>query len=101
MNFKMNLHKHSNAENMNMYVRRFFLGCLEMWIFSIKLVLTFWFVTIGIFWSLTLGAIIDLKNRKEYKVKNKPISNCNFLGNPETRKVYLNSEQLLTRSEKQ
>ena len=101
MSFKMKLHKDSNAENTKMYVKRFFLGCLEMWIFSIKLVLTFWFVTIGIFWSLTLGTIIDLRNKKDYKAKNKITNNCNFPRNPEPRKVYLNSEQFLTQSEKQ
>ena len=100
MNFKMKLHKDSNAEIMKMYVKRFFLGCLEMWIFSIKLVLTFWFVTIGIFWSLTFGTIIDLKNRKEYEDKNRTSNNYNFLGNPKLRKVYLKSEQVLIRSEK-
>ena len=96
----MKLHKDSNAKNMKMYIKRFFLGCLEMWIFSIKLVLTFWFVTIGIFWSLTFGTIIDLKNRKEYEDKNRTSNNYNFLGNPELRKVYLKSEQVLIRSEK-
>ena len=100
MSFKMKLHKDSNAKNMKMYIKRFFLGCLEMWIFSIKLVLTFWFVTIGIFWSLTFGTIIDLKNRKEYEDKNRTSNNYNFLGNPELRKVYLKSEQVLIRSEK-
>ena len=96
----MKLHKDSNAKNMKMYIKRFFLGCLEMWIFSIKLVLTFWFVTIGIFWSLTFGTIIDLKNRKKYEDKNRTSNNYNFLGNPELRKVYLKSEQVLIRSEK-
>ena len=96
----MKLHKDSNAKNIKMYIKRFFLGCLEMWIFSIKLVLTFWFVTIGIFWSLTFGTIIDLKNRKEYEDKNRTSNNYNFLGNPELRKVYLKSEQVLIRSEK-
>ena len=96
----MKLHNDSNAKNMKMYIKRFFLGCLEMWIFSIKLVLTFWFVTIGIFWSLTFGTIIGLKNRKEYEDKNRTSNNYNFLGNPELRKVYLKSEQVLIRSEK-
>ena len=96
----MKMHKDSNAENIRMYVKRFFLGCLEMWIFSIKLVLTFWFVTIGIFWSLTFGTIMDLRNKKEYNAKNKTTHNCNFLGNPDLRKVYLKSEQVLTRPEK-
>ena len=82
----MKSYKESDTEDMALHMKRFLLGYLEMWIFSTRLVLTFWFVTIGMFWSLTFGTMVDLKNNHI----NKPVGM--------QKKVYTSQESLAVRN---
>jgi hypothetical protein len=67
-------------------VKNILLGYLEMWIFSIRLVFTAWCVTIGVFWSITVGSIVELTNN------NKP--NVGVSGNKRIKEgAYLNTRK--------
>ena len=74
----MNLYKESDTDDMALQIQRFLLGYLEMWIFSTRLVLTFWFVTIGMVWSLTFGSMIDLKNKSTLRHTNTAKNDSNL-----------------------
>ena len=74
----MNLYKESDTDDMALQMKRFLLAYLEMWIFSTRLVLTFWFVTIGMVWSLTFGSMIDLKNKSTLRHTNTAKNDSNL-----------------------
>ena len=74
----MKSYKESDTDDMALQMKRFLLAYLEMWIFSTRLVLTFWFVTIGMVWSLTFGSMINLENRSTFKPKNTIMNDCNL-----------------------
>ena len=95
----MKLYKESDTDDMALQIQRFLLGYLEMWIFSTRLVLTFWFVTIGMVWSLTFGSMIDLKNKSTIKPPNTARNDCNLRGMTPERDSNLESDNSLPESD--
>ena len=95
----MKLYKESDTDDMAFQLQRFLLGYLEMWIFSTRLVLTFWFVTIGMVWSLTFGSMIDLKNKSTFKTHNTVKNNCNLREMTPERDSNLESDNSLPESD--
>ena len=57
-----------DTKRMAIFVKNILLGYLEMWIFSIRLVFTAWCVTISVFWSITLGSIVELTNYNKLNI---------------------------------
>ena len=59
-------------------VKKIFLGYLGIWMRSIRLVFTAWCVTIGVFWSITLGSIIELTNNDKPNVGTREKNNNKY-----------------------
>merc|ERR1712179_454367 len=90
----------SDSEDMALQMKRFLLGYLEMWIFSTRLVLTFWFVTIGMFWSLTFGGMVEPKNKNRRKYSFKTNKENLLYPTLATRDTCLESDQRSTEFDK-
>ena len=95
----MKLYKESDTDDMALQMKRFVLAYLEMWIFSTRLVLTFWFVTIGMVWSLTFGSMIDLKNKNIIKRTNTAMNDGNSRETQTERESNLDLDKSLPESE--
>ena len=96
----MKLYKSSDSEDMALQMKRFLLGYLEMWIFSTRLVLTFWFVTIGMFWSLTFGGMVEPQNKSRRKYSFKTNKENHLYPTLAARDTCLESEQRSSESDK-
>ena len=96
----MKFYKNSDTEDMALHMKRFLLGYLEMWVFSTRLVLTFWFVTIGMFWSLTFGGMVEPQNKNHRKPSYKTNKENHLYPTLATRDTCLESEKRSTESDK-
>ena len=73
MSFKVNDKRGPNI--LSSSARKFLLGYLEMWIFSIRLCFCAWFVTISVICSIALGSIIEMTNEK----KRNTVKHCGMI----------------------
>ena len=81
-----------DTKRMATLVKNILLGCLEMWIFAIRIVFTAWCVTIGVFWSITVGTFVELTNNDKANVGVSRKKSITDGASPNTRKPHARND---------